>query len=63
MTRDEYFESVYLLDDVEYVKRFCFDDAEAYSIERDLQYNDNCWLFEKPVNYGLEDDYGEESEP
>ena len=64
MTRDEFFEEQYLLNDVEYLKRFCFDDAEAYSIERELAYDSDCWLFfEKPVNYNLEDDYGEESEP
>ena len=63
MTREEYFESTYLLDDVEYLKRFCFDDAEAYRIERSLQYNYNCWLFERPVDYGLEDHYDEESMP
>ena len=62
MTREEYFESTYLLDDVEYLKRFCFDEAEAYSIERELAYDDDCWLFNRSAD-GLEDDYGEESMP
>lgn len=53
----------YLIEDVEYLKRFCFDEAEAYSIERSLAYDHDCWLFERPVDYGLEDHYDEESEP
>lgn len=62
MTKNEYFEECYVLDDVEYLKRFCSDEAEAYSIERSLAYDNDTWLFNKP-NYGLEDDYGEESMP
>lgn len=63
MTRDEYFEATYLLDDVEYLKRFCFNEAEAYEIQKSLSYDNSCWLFEKPVNYCLEDDYTEDSMP
>lgn len=63
MTKNEYFESMYIIDDAAYVKYYCTDEAEAYSIEKGLSYNDNLWLFEHKPNYGLEDDYGEESEP
>lgn len=62
MTRDEYFEECYVLDDREYLKRFCFNEAEAYSIERALAYDDDCWLFNKPSD-GLEDRYDEDSMP
>lgn len=60
MTREEF--EKYLLDDNWYVKHFCFNEAEAYCLEKELAYNHDCWLFERP-NYGLEDDYGEDSMP
>lgn len=62
MTKQEIFEN-YLLDDEWYLKHLCFDEAEACELERELAYNNDCWLFESKPNYGLEDDYGEESEP
>ena len=63
MTKDEFFEEQYVLNDREYLKRFCFNEAEAYCLEKELSYDHDCWLFEHKKNYELEDDYGEESEP
>lgn len=63
MTKNEMYENLYVINDAEYLKRFCFNEAEAYSIEKELAYNNDCWLFEKPVNYNLEDDYTEDSMP
>lgn len=61
MTDRELFESEYILDDREYLK-YCNDEAEKYAIEKELAYDDSCWLFNRK-NYGLEDEYGEESMP
>lgn len=63
MTSKERFEMEYLCDDEKYLQYYCKDEAEAFEIERELSYNADLWLFEKPKNYCLEDDYGEESEP
>ena len=62
MTDHEYYEEQYVLDDQQYLK-YCTDQAEAYEIERALSYNSDTWLFENPKNYGLEDDYTEDSVP
>lgn len=62
MTNRELFESQYLLNDAEYLDKFCSDEAEAYCIEKDLKYDRDCWLFNRK-NYELEDSYDEESEP
>lgn len=61
MTNREFIEARYILCDEEYVK-YCRNEAECYEIERGLKYDRDCWLF-NAVDYGLEDDYGEESEP
>lgn len=63
MTDREYYEEQYVLDDAEYVKT-CKDEVEVYFLEKELDsYDRDLWLFEHKPNYGLEDDYGEESEP
>ena len=63
MTKQELFESEYILNDAEYIK-FCKDDVEVYFLQKELDnYDRDCWLFERPVNYNLEDDYTEESMP
>lgn len=54
LTRKE----MYLIDDAEYLKRYCRDEAEAYFLEKELSRQ---WLFNRPAD--LEDDYGEESMP
>ena len=59
---DEMFENDYIIDDAGYLEYYCVDPAEAYSIEKDLMYSDDLWLFNKPED-GLEDNYGEESMP
>ena len=48
----------YLLNDEEYLKRYCRDEAEAYLLEKEVNKQ---WLFnfEEP----LEDDYTEDSLP
>lgn len=61
MTDREYFEEQYVLNDHEYLK-YC-DPVEAYTLEREMEYNNSdLWLFSKASD-GLEDDYGEESMP
>ena len=60
---DEAFEQEYLIDDQKYLEYYCHDEAEAFSIERELKYDDNLWLFERPRNYELEDRYDEDSMP
>lgn len=61
--RDREMFEKYLMDDEWYLKHLCFDEAEACELERELAYNRDTWLFEKPVNYELEDDYTEDSMP
>ena len=61
MTDREYFEEQYILDDAEYVK-YCSDPAEIYCLEKEMSYDRDLWLFNKPAD-GLEDCYDEESEP
>lgn len=61
MTEQEMYEQDYIICDSEYVK-FCKDEAEKYAIEKELAYNDDYWLFNKPSD-GLEDNYGEDSMP
>ena len=53
----------YLMDDEWYAKHFCFNEAECYEIEKGLSYDDDLWLFNSKPNYGLEDEYDEESMP
>lgn len=48
----------YLIDDAEYLKRYCRDEAEAYFLEKELSRQ---WLFNRPAD--LEDDYTEDSMP
>ena len=48
----------YLLDDAEYLKRYCVDEAEAYFLEKQVNRQ---WLFNRPAD--LEDDYTEDSMP
>lgn len=54
LTRKEY----YLIDDVEYLKRYCVDEAEQYLLEKETSRQ---WLFN--VSDPLEDDYSEDSLP
>ena len=61
MTDREYFEEQYILCDAEYLK-FCKNEAECYELEREMAYNDDMWLFNKPSD-GLEDHYDEDSMP
>lgn len=49
---------MYLIDDVEYLKRYCRDEAERYLLEKEVNRQ---WLFD--IKQPLEDDYSEESEP
>lgn len=63
MTSRERFESEYLLDDQKYLEYYCVDEAEAFEIERGLKYDRDLWLFERPRNYYLEDNYDEDSMP
>ena len=63
MTAKERFEMEYLADDAKYLEYYCTDEAEALSIERELSYDNDLWLFENKPNYGLEDDYSEDSLP
>ena len=61
---DEAFEMEYLVNDINYLKYYCSDEGEAYEIEREMKYDSDCWLFERPTrSYNLEDDYGEDSMP
>ena len=41
---------------------YCDNEAEKLEIERELRYDNDTWLFNKPSD-GLEDNYGEESMP
>lgn len=61
MTDREMFEQDYILNDVEYIK-YCNDPVEIYCLEKELSYDKDTWLFDRP-NDGLEDRYDEESEP
>lgn len=63
MTDREYFEARYIISDEGYLD-YCNDPLEKYFLEKEMEreYDDSCWLFNKPSS-GLEDDYGEESEP
>ena len=64
MTKDEFFEQEYILNDRNYLKYYCHDSVEEYFLEKELNaYDRDLWLFESKPDYGLEDDYGEESEP
>ena len=62
MTSRELFESEYLINDVNYLKYYCVDSAEAYELEKEMSYDEDTWLFNKPSD-GLEDRYDEESMP
>lgn len=62
MTSREQFENDYLLNDEKYLYYYCDNEAEKLEIERELRYDNDTWLFNKP-NYGLEDDYSEDSLP
>lgn len=48
----------YLIDDAEYLKRYCCDEAEAYFLEKEVNHQ---WLFD--IKQPLEDDYTEDSLP
>lgn len=48
----------YLLDDAEYLKRYCCDEAEKYLLEKEVNRQ---WLFD--IKQPLEDDYTEDSLP
>ena len=48
----------YLLNDAEYLKRYCVDEAEAYFLEKEVSKQ---WLFD--IKQPLEDDYTEDSLP
>lgn len=48
----------YLIDDAEYLKRYCCDEAEAYFLEKEVNRQ---WLFD--IKQPLEDDYTEDSLP
>lgn len=48
----------YLIDDKEYLDRYCRNEAEKYELEKELSKQ---WLFD--VTYPLEDDYSEDSLP
>lgn len=61
MTDREMFEQDYILNDVEYIK-YCNDPAEVYYLEKELSYDKDTWLFDRP-NDGLEDRYDEDSMP
>ena len=54
----EHTKEMYLMNDKEYLKRYCKDEAEAYFLEKEVNRQ---WLFviERP----LEDDYSEDSLP
>ena len=54
LTRKE----MYLIDDAEYLDRYCCDEAEKYELEKELSKQ---WLFN--VSDRLEDDYTEDSMP
>ena len=58
MTNELTTKEKYLLDDAEYLKRYCRDEAEAYFLEKELSRQ---WLFNSPAD--LEDDYSEDSLP
>lgn len=48
MTNRELFESRYLLNDEEYLEKFCLDEAEAYCIQKELDSYSNsetCYFF------------------
>ena len=62
MTDREYFENEYLLDDEKYVQYYCDDLAEEYLLKKEMSYDSDCWLFNRPAD-GLEDCYDEESMP
>ena len=61
MTDREMFEQDYILNDIEYNK-YCNDPAEVYYLEKELSYDKDTWLFDRP-NDGLEDRYDEDSMP
>lgn len=48
----------YLIDDAEYLKRYCCDEAEAYFLEKEVNRQ---WLFNRTSD--LEDCYDEDSMP
>ena len=48
----------YLIDDAEYLDRYCCDEAEKYELEKEVNRQ---WLFN--VSFPLEDDYTEDSMP
>ena len=54
LTRKEY----YLIDDAEYLDRYCRDEAERYLLEKEVNRQ---WLFD--IKQPLEDDYSEDSLP
>lgn len=49
---------MYLIDDAEYLKRYCRDEAERYLLEKEVNRQ---WLFD--ITQPLEDDYSEDSLP
>lgn len=49
---------MYLIDDAEYLKRYCRDEAERYLLEKEVNRQ---WLFD--IKQPLEDDYSEDSLP
>lgn len=48
----------YLIDDREYLERYCCDEAEAYFLEKEVNRQ---WLFD--IERPLEDSYDEDSMP
>lgn len=58
MTEQELFERDYIIDDKEYLERYCCDEAEAYFLEKQVNRQ---WLFNRAAD--LEDDYSEDSLP
>lgn len=58
MTKNEMYESLYIINDAEYLKRFCRNEAEAYLLEKEVNRQ---WLFD--IKQPLEDDYTEDSLP
>lgn len=48
----------YLINDAEYLDRYCTDEAERYFLEKEVNRQ---WLFD--IERPLEDDYSEDSLP
>lgn len=62
MTSKERFEMEYLCDDEKYLQYYCDDLAEEYLLKKEMSYDSDCWLFNRPAD-GLEDCYDEDSMP